>query len=716
MRKLFRELRRREVFRTAGLYVGISWIAIEAASVLLPTFDAPDWVMRAVVIAAIVGFPITVVLAWIYDVTDKGIVVQGDPTDTYVAPIGGRKMDFVVIGLLSVALVFSVYMNIMSGPAVAEEKEPVSVLIADFDNQTGDDLFNGTLEQALQIGIEGASFITSYRRDEAKRIASAVQTSSTLDEAAARLVALREGIKLVLAGSITEDGGKYVLSVHAVDPRDGETVADVKVTAKNKLEVLTVVGLLASDLREELGDDSLDEIVASETFTTTNLEAVQAYTAAQSLQFNGKYGEAIEHYQRAVEHDPQLGRAYSGWALSARSLGREQEAADLWEKALSNLDTMTERERLRTLGLYYSQVTRNRQKSIESYETLVEKYPADDTAHNGLAIQYFYTLDFQKALKQGSVVLDIYPGSVMGRSNYALYAMYASDFETAVTAAEKVRELDPSYFKAWLPVAMKAMSEGNYAAAGDAYGEMAKAGATGASTAALGLADIAIFTGEYERARDILTQGIADDEAAGNSYGMAAKQMALAEVLNGLGQRADAIGALSKGLELNARESSVVPAGLMYIAAGRNDDAEAMAQDLSQKLHPQSRAYANLIRGLANMNAGRHVEAIDALNEGLSMADLWLLRFYLGRAYLEGGFFAEALDEFIAAGDRQGEAASVFLDDLPTYRYLSTLPYWLARAQEKLGMRDVAVENYTAFIARRPDSDPLADDARQRMH
>ena len=718
MANLFRELRRREVFRTAGLYVGLSWIVIEAASVLLPTFDAPEWVLRAIIIATVVGFPVTIVLAWIYDITGSGIVKQAEATEGDVPPpIGGRKMDFVVIGVLSVALVFSVYMNFTSGPAVVEEKEPISVLIADFDNQTGDELFDGTLEQALQIGIEGASFVTSYRREAAKRLVSEFQTGDRLDEAGARLVSVREGVKLVLAGAIVEDGGSYDLSVRVIDPKDGEVIADIDVTAKNKLEVLTAIGLLAGDLREELGDDSLDsdQLVASETFTANSLEAMQAYTKAQSLQYNGNYGEAMAHYEKAVEHDSNFGRAYSGWALSARSLGKEQEAAELWEKALSNLDTMTERERLRTLGLYYSVVTRNYQKSIESYETLVQKYPADDTAHNGLAVQYFYVLDFQSALQEGSVVLDIYPNSVMGRSNYALYAMYASDFETAVAEAEKVRELDRAYFKAWLPVAMKAMSDNDYAAASDAYRNMAETGTRGASTASLGLADVSIFAGEYDKARDILIDGIAADEAAGNNYGMAAKYMALAEAFDGLGQAADAMDALKRGLALTTRESSVVPAGLAYIAAGMDDDAETMAQSLSQKLHPQSRAYANLIRGLIHLKSGRHVEAIDSLNEALAMADLWLVRFYLGRAYLEAGFFAEALDEFIASGDRQGEATSIFLDDLPTYRYLATLPYWLGRAQEELGMASVAAENYSAYISRRPNGDPLADDARQRM-
>ncbi|MDH3410692.1 MAG: hypothetical protein OEN51_15145, partial [Gammaproteobacteria bacterium] len=76
MPNLFRELRRREVFRTAGLYVGVAWILIEGASVLLPAFDAPEWALRALIIAAIVGLPITIILAWIYDITDKGIEVH----------------------------------------------------------------------------------------------------------------------------------------------------------------------------------------------------------------------------------------------------------------------------------------------------------------------------------------------------------------------------------------------------------------------------------------------------------------------------------------------------------------------------------------------------------------------------------------------------------------------------------------------------------------
>jgi len=315
MHRLIKELRRREVFRTVGLYVGIGWITIEGASVMLPAFDAPEWVLRAVIIIAIIGLPIAVVLAWIYDATDSGIEVTADPTDTVVIPFGGRKTDFVVIGVLVAALGFSVYLNFTgSRSAVVTAIEPISVLIADFDNKTGDELFDGTLEQALQIGIESAPFITGYRRDAARKLAGMLQVpSGVLDEATARLVSVREGVKLVMAGSIEEDEGSYTLYVRAVDPTGGEVLASVEVDAKSKLDVLAAVGTLAGDLREALGEESLDreKLVTSETFTAKSLEAAQAYSKAQSLQYVGKYEEAMEFYHLALEHDPDFGRAYS---------------------------------------------------------------------------------------------------------------------------------------------------------------------------------------------------------------------------------------------------------------------------------------------------------------------------------------------------------------------------------------------------------------------
>ena len=616
---------------------------------------------------------------------------------------------------VAIALSYSVYLNLTSIPPV--EIEPISVLVADFENTTGESLFSGTLEEALQVGIEGASFITTYDRSAALQLANEISPGGLLDEAAARLVSVREEIGLVLAGRIEEDGGRYRLDVRAIEPKEGMVLANARATARTKPDVLAAVGELAGDLREELGDDDLDrEAMATvETFTAASLEAAKSYTTAQDLQYLGKDDEALAHYARAVELDPRFGRAYSGGALSAFNLGRTDEANALWEKALMLMDTMTERERMRTLGLYYSVVTRNYPKAIESYQALVEKYPADDSAHNNLAVLYFFTLDFAAAQAEGQKVLDVYPNVAIYRGNSALYAMYAGDLEIAVTEAQQLLELEPGYFKAYLPIAASALFNRDIEAARRAYESMAETGEQGAATANLGLADTAIFAGAFEAAREILEAGVDQDVAAGNQYVAAAKYMAIADAYAAEGNSESAAETAEKALAVTNVEPWVIAAALTYLSAERVDAALAIADKLANELQPQSRAYGMMIKGLIASTQGRHVEAIETMTAAISLADLWLLRFSLGRAYLAAGYSAEALDEFTICKNRHGEATSLFLDDLPTYRYMVPLTYWLGVAQQGLGMGSAAAESFRTFLALRPNGGALVDDANQRL-
>jgi tetratricopeptide (TPR) repeat protein len=616
---------------------------------------------------------------------------------------------------LTGALVYSVYLNMTSIPPV--EIEPISVLVADFENTTGDPLFSGTLEEALQVGMEGAAFITSYDRSAALKLATEINPDAFLDEAAARLVSVREEIGLVLAGRIEEDGGRYRLDVRAIEPKEGEVLAEARANARSKSDVLAIVGELAGDLREDLGDEDLDrEAMATvETFTAGSLEAAKSYTTAQDLQYLGKDDEALGHYAKAVELDPRFGRAYSGWALSAFNLGRTDEANSLWEKALMYMDTMTERERLRTLGLYYSVVTRNYPKAIESYQALVEKYPADDSAHNNLAVLYFYTLDFAAAQAEGQRVLDVYPNVAMYRGNSALYAMYAGNLEIAVTEAQQLLESDPGYFKAYLPIAASALFNKDIEAARQAYESMADTGEQGVATANLGLADAAIFAGDFETAREILEAGVDQDVADGNQYIAAAKYMAIADAYAAEGNAELAADTAEKALAVSNSEPWVIAAALTYLSAERVDAALAIADKLANELQPQSRAYGMMIKGLIASKQGRHVEAIETMTEAIGLADLWLLRFSLGSAYLAAGYTAEALDEFTICKNRHGEATSMFLDDLPTYRYMVPLTYWLGVAQQGLGMGAAAAENFSTFLALRPNGGALVEDVNQRI-
>ena len=718
MNRFIRELRRREVLRTAGLYVGVSWILIEVASVLLPTFDAPDWIMRAIVIVAVVGFPVMLVLAWFYDVTDHGIEIQGDPTDTVVAAIGTRKMDFVVIGVLTVALVFSVYMNITSGPEVVGEQEPVSVLIADFDNQTGNPLFDGLVEQALAIGIESAPNVTSYQRNNALSLATRLQPGvETLNSAVAQLVAAREGIKMVLAGVISPDGSGFELELQAVDPITGETIFNVASDAKSPDAVLTAIGELSEEVREELGDTTLDDTddrVAG-TFTAASLEAARAYINGLQFAFEGNHEAAVDAYNEAIRLDPNFGRAYASLGLSARRVGMNDLSAEAWQKALSLLETMTERERLRSLGVYYASITRNYSSAIDNFSLLVEKYPADAPGHNNLAVVYFLTLDFANARREGEKLLEIYPNRQVFRSNYALYAMYATDFETARSEAQKVIEQDPSFYKGYLPQAIAALDSGDYEAAISAYESMASAGPRGASLANVGLADLNIYRGQFDVAVQLLEDGIAADLAAADKSAAARKYVMLAEAQIGRADNAAAVAALEQALELDSRDATKVSAAMVFLAAGEEERAMSIATDMSSQLQPQRRALGAMLEALLDIAHQRNAEAVDKLTAARDFADLWLVRLQLGKVYLQAGYAAEAMAEFDAAASRRGEASAIYLDDVPTWRYLSNLPYWQGRAQQELGMTTAALQSFEEFLTLRPEGHPLAEDARQRM-
>ncbi|MGI9329009.1 MAG: tetratricopeptide repeat protein [Pseudomonadales bacterium] len=678
-----------------------------------------DSLVRWVVVLVLIGFPVALVLAWVYDLTAQGIL-RTDELDEPVNPLlAGRKADFTAIGALTVALIFSVYLNFNSEPASAEPPAPISVLIADFNNKTGDSVFDGSLEQALMIGIEGAPFITSYDRALALSSAKELALGDVLNQELARLMAVRQDIDLVLDGEVGLQDGGYHIGVSAINASSGELVTNVSGTAKSKADVLAIVGDLTADIREDLGDESIHTQAdpTSETFTASSLEAAKHYTTAIDLGFSGELEKATESFRLAIDQDPNFGRAYSGLALTEFKLGNQEEAERLWEQALALMNTMTERERYRTLGLYYSVVTRNYEKAVESFANLVEKYPADAAGRNNLAVTAFLSLDFERAAREGKMILDIYPESQLYRSNRALYAMYSGDFDTARTEAQAVIAAAPDYGTAYLPLAISALAVEDFDSARAAYHQMQEAAKSehGDSLAFLGLADIEIYAGAFEAARHLLQQGIEADLAKANKNSASVKHLAMAHAWLVEGDSDRAHTAAENAEALADADSIRVPVAIVYLETGDLAAAQTVATDLQQQLQPQSRAYGLMLQGMIHRHSSEHVQSLDSVRAALQLADLWLIRFQLGQTYLAAEQYAEALDEFMLVEQRRGEASAVFLDDTPTFRYLATLPYWIARAQEGLNMQAVAITGYQTFLDRWSGSGPLMEDAKGRI-
>ena len=599
------------------------------------------------------------------------------------------------------------------------EQGPVSVLIADFANGTNDPVFDGSLEHALGASLEGATFITAFDRYEARRVADRLKRGRALNADNTRAVATQEKIKVILAGGIAPDEGGYTVSVRGIDAATGDELWSEEAFAENKERVLAALGEVVAEVRSELGDQGRksERMAAANIVATRAIESLRNYSLAQDLFLGGRPAEALAYYERAVKADPNFGRAYANWGLAAYTLGRVDEAQALWKTALSLVDRMTEQEKYSTLSTYYATIVGNYEKAVEYYEMLTKLSPYDARAHNNLAIAYFRTRNFARALEEGRKAVEIYKGNVNRRINVALYAMYASDFETATQQAEEVNKEAPGRYQTYLPIAMGAIARSDFDAARQAYESMAQTDIEGASLAATGLADLAIYRGDYAAAEAILTDAIVRDREQKRTAGLTAKLIALAETYEATGRSALAMETAREAAGLSTKEAVLLPTALLLLRQRQSADAETLAADLDNQLQTQTRAYAKVIDGKVALTRKRRATALDAFKEAQKFGDPWLARFEMGITYVEAGHFAEGFAELDMCLKRRGEVTAMFLDDSPTIRYLATLPYWLGRAQEGLGQKDAAAASFKSFLTSRaaaPD-DTLVADARKRM-
>ncbi|MEE4163809.1 MAG: hypothetical protein V2I25_15005 [Woeseiaceae bacterium] len=722
MNKFIRELRRREVFRTAGLYVGICWILIEVASVLLPAFGGPVWLVRGAIIAAVVGFPIMLILAWFFDASAKGIEVQADATGAASSPQGVQKTDFAIIGLLVLALLVSISLNVRNQANDADTLIPdtVSVLIVDFDAGVDTPSFGQAIEQALSVNLETSPSITTSERLRAEQIGRIPGTTAkTFDLESALRVARQHSIDVLLAGSIQTAGSGYVFAVEGIDPATSRSAFTVEQKADSENGVLPAIGKLAGRVKKAMDVSATAERPAGQAgvFEAASLEAARTWAAGRAFELAGELEQAASDYAAAVELDPGLGRGWTRLALVEYALGQADEAAMHWSKALPLLGTLTERERLEALARYAELGDVDNVLAAKAYADLIAHYPADVEARDRYAAVSLSLLDFDTAVEQMRESLKVFPEDRGRRTRLAMYTIWQGDWDTARKEAERVIAADPDYGTAYLPLAMADLAVADFDAARDTYRRMAAAAETaaGASVSALGLADVDLYTGRIVAARERLANAIRADINAGNDEAAALKTVALAQSYADANDRPAAIAAAADALQLADGVAVRVPAAMVYLDAAETAAARAIADELLLEKDAHSRAYGQMLAGLARETEGDRTGAILALRRAIDTADLWLIRLQIGKAYLRAGSYPEALGEFTALQVRRGEAASLFLDDMPTYRWLAELPYWHGRVQEALSTRSAAQSSYAQFLALRPEGGPLANDAAERL-
>jgi tetratricopeptide (TPR) repeat protein len=375
---------------------------------------------------------------------------------------------------------------------------------------------------------------------------------------------------------------------------------------------------------------------------------------------------------------------------------------------------MSEREKYRTRGVYYL-ASRNTEKGLEELTKLVQLYPADEAGLWDLALAYFYRRDMSRALAEASRAMKIYPKNIPERNNLGLYAMYAGDFDSAIKEQRTVLGMNDAFLLGYVGLALSQLGQGNSTQAIDTYRQLQGVDARGASFAAMGLADVALYEGRVTNAIGILEKSVTIDVQNKFAEGAGRKFSTLAEAYLLAGRPDQALAATRRALQISKGDGVRFVAARIYMQAGQPQKALAIANDLGQSIQTDPQAYAKLIQGELELGRGRPRDALRLFDEAEKLADTWMGRFDLGRAYVALEAFAQAGSELETCIKRRGEATALFLDEVPTYHLFPPVYYYLGRAQEGL-KSPAALGSYKAFLAmkRSADRDPLVIDARQR--
>jgi serine/threonine protein kinase/tetratricopeptide (TPR) repeat protein len=297
-----------------------------------------------------------------------------------------------------------------------------AVVLADFDNKTGDAVFDDALKQALAVQLGQSPFlnILSDRKVVETLRLMGSQPGARITQDVARELCVRTGSKAIVLGSISNFGGQYVIGLDAVGCSSGDTLAKEQEEAASKQDVLKALGKAAASLRTKLGESlaSVQKFDVPVEATTPSLEALKAYSLGITTGRTKGDAEAIPFMKRAIELDPNFAMAYCAIAVEYSNLGRADLAAENARKAYDMRDRVSERERYRISAFYFQNDTGEVEKATEAYELWAKSYPRDSIPHGNLAVIYSALGQFDKAITEVETQQRLEP-NIVGYGNLA---------------------------------------------------------------------------------------------------------------------------------------------------------------------------------------------------------------------------------------------------------------------------------------------------------
>jgi DNA-binding winged helix-turn-helix (wHTH) protein len=360
------------------------------------------------------------------------------------------------VALVVVAIV-AVAVGILGGtwywrsrrPPKLSEKD--TIVLADFDNRTGDQIFDGTLKTALSISLRQSPFLNVLSDSAVENILYQMTRSpaTKLTPDVAHELCQRAGSKAYLAGSIGNLGGDYVVGLKAVNCQNGETLAEEQVTAASKEKVLDALSGAASKLRTELGE-SLSTVekfdVPLVQATTPSLEALKTFSLG--MKEGGQKGSAasLPYFLRAIAIDPNFAIGYLAVGDDYNNLSEVGRASEYIAKAFQLRDHAGEWEKLSIAAAYY-RVTGELDKAAQTSQERVDSYPREWIGYSVLGLVFASQGQYEKSAEIAKQGLRVASDQVFLYEVLASDAMALQHFDEArqIIHEALARKLDDSF-------------------------------------------------------------------------------------------------------------------------------------------------------------------------------------------------------------------------------------------------------------------------------
>ena len=354
-----------------------------------------------------------------------------------------RSLWMASAAILIIALALGGWLYSVRGAHALTDKD--SIVLADFDNKTGDPVFDDTLRQGLSVELAQSPFLTLISEGKVSETLKLMgrPVGDRLTPEVTREVCQRTGAKAMLTGSITELGSQYVIGLQATNCQTGDVLVAAQEQAGGKDSALKVLDAAAVRLRSKLGE-SLSSVQKFATplseATTSSLEALKAYSLGRKTGYTKGDTAAIALYNRAIELDPNFAAAYATLATCYSNLNEQARAAAYARKAYELRGRVSERERFAIEARYYRSVTGELEKAAQTYETWLQAYPKGAVQIGDLGGISAQLGQWEKAAQQDAEALHLQPGDEVSYINLAAAYMALNRLDEAEALFQQAEE------------------------------------------------------------------------------------------------------------------------------------------------------------------------------------------------------------------------------------------------------------------------------------